>query len=67
MYCISYIAQREFIGVKRGDKDQYIKALQAAAFSNIRGRVEVHPSTEYKAAFNRAKEINYNSEVVLKY
>ncbi len=27
MYIIFYLAQREFIGVKRGDKAQYLKAL----------------------------------------
>ena len=54
-------------GVKRGDYGQTVKALKAAAFHNVRGKVEVFESANYSAAFEKAKATNAANSIVLKY
>jgi hypothetical protein len=55
------------IGVKRGDIGQYVKMLHAAAYANIRGRVERIPANEFEAGVKKAKEGNYSAQIVLQY
>lgn len=53
--------------MNRGDINQLVKALHAASYFNIKAKVEEVEAVNYKAGFSRAKEINFNSQVVLNY
>ncbi len=59
--------QREFVGVKRGSIEHYVKMLHAAAYANVRGLVQVLPASEYQTAFTKAKEGNFAQQIVLQY
>jgi hypothetical protein len=41
--------------------------LHAAAYANIRGRVERIPANEFKGGFKKTKEGNYSTQIVLQY
>lgn len=61
-----YSGQKSFVGVKRGNYGQAVKALHAAVFKGVRAQVQVFESNEYAAAFERAKG-NPSASIVLKY
>ena len=45
------LGQKTYLGARRGSYGQAIKALKAAAYYNIRGKVDVFEAANYQIAF----------------
>lgn len=66
-YILAYSGQKIYLGASRGTYGQVVKAIKAAAYHNIRGKVEVFEAEKFQAAFERGRQCKSTLSVALKY